>query len=446
MSCDPASATGVTDEVRWGTAAAVGERCGQLRGVPAHDPAGPAGSPGQAAPATEVRRRVRGPGAAGRGARADRAGAVPCGRPPDRGDKPLAERGEGGRAGHARGHPWRRRRHLPGRVAGRQPGRRDTGRRDTARHDTGRHDTGRHDTGRWDTGRWDGAAGTALLGRPDFLVRADLLGAPDGEPRPGELHYEVVDAKLARTAKARAVAQTAFYSHLLAEVQGVPPRWMHLALGRGDLVPLKVGDYAAYERQARRALGAFIAADPGRNPPADPYPEPVGHCVICRWDDLCQDRRRRDDDLSLVAGITKDQRRTLKADGVSTRRGLASLAMLPGRSRASRDALEGARLQAKLQVASDDEGHIRYEVLDPERDQAGALLANRGSWPCPSRRLATCSSTSRGRGTTPRTTRSSACSICSASSTRPTPTRKAGPGTRRSGPSTGRTRSGPSRS
>ena len=76
--------------------------------------------------------------------------------------------------------------------------------------------------------------GTALLGRPDFLVRADLLPAPDGEPRPAELHYEVVDAKLARTAKARAVAQTAFYSHLLAARQGVRPRWMHLALGRGD--------------------------------------------------------------------------------------------------------------------------------------------------------------------------------------------------------------------
>ena len=221
-------------------------------------------------------------------------------------------------------------------------------------------------------------APAALLGRPDFLVRAGLLAAPDGEPRPGGLHYEVVDAKLARTAKARAVAQTAFYSHLLAELQQVRPRWMHLALGQGELVPLKVSDYAAYERQARRALGAFIAADPGHNPPADPYPEPVEHCVICRWDDLCQDRRRRDDDLSLVAGITKDQRRTLKASGVSTRCGLASLAVLPGRTQASRDSLAGARLQAQLQVASEDEGRIRYQLLDPERDQAGALLANRG--------------------------------------------------------------------
>jgi len=122
---ESATATGGLHEVCWGPAPAVRERCGELRGVPAHDPAGPAGSPGKAAPATEVRRRVRGPGATGRGARADRAGAVPCGRPKCRGDKPVAERGDSGSAGHPRGYPRRRRRHLPGRAAGRQPGRRD---------------------------------------------------------------------------------------------------------------------------------------------------------------------------------------------------------------------------------------------------------------------------------------------------------------------------------
>ena len=50
-----------------------------------------------------------------------------------------------------------------------------------------------------------------------------------------------MDAKLAHAAKACAVAQTAFYSHLLAALQGVPPRWMHLALGQGELTSLKVG-------------------------------------------------------------------------------------------------------------------------------------------------------------------------------------------------------------
>jgi uncharacterized protein len=77
-----------------------------------------------------------------------------------------------------------------------------------------------------------------LLGRPDFLVRADLLPSPDGEPRPGGVHYEVVDAKLARSAKGRAVAQTAFYSHLLTGLQDVRPRWMHLALGTSTAVAI----------------------------------------------------------------------------------------------------------------------------------------------------------------------------------------------------------------
>ena len=219
--------------------------------------------------------------------------------------------------------------------------------------------------------------GTALLGRPDFLVRADLLAAPDGEPRPGQAHYEVVDAKLARTAKARAVAQSAFYSHLLTSLQGVRPRWMHLALGNGELASFKVGDFAAYERQTRRALGTFIADDPGHNPPTDPYPEPVEHCAICRWADFCADRRRRDDDLSLVAGITKDQRRALKTAGVPTRRGLATVQPLPD-VRVGRDALERAQLQARLQVTSEDRGRIEYEILDPERDAAGVPRMNRG--------------------------------------------------------------------
>jgi predicted RecB family nuclease len=218
----------------------------------------------------------------------------------------------------------------------------------------------------------------ALLGRPDFLVRAGLLDAPDGEPRPAGMHYEVVDAKLARSAKGRAVAQIAFYSHLLAEAQGIRPRWMFLALGNGSFVPLKVDDYAAYERQARRLLGEFIAADTGENPPSVPYPEPVEHCVICRWRQFCADRRRTDDDLSLIAGITAGQRKALKATGITTRRGFAGLAEPPMVSRVSRESLRGAQLQARLQVASEDDGHIAYELLEPERDAAGALIPNRG--------------------------------------------------------------------
>jgi predicted RecB family nuclease len=221
----------------------------------------------------------------------------------------------------------------------------------------------------------------ALLGFPDFLVRAELIPAPDGEPRPDAErgHYEVVDAKLARTAKGRAVAQTTFYSQLLADVQGgVVPRWLHLALGTGELASFKVNDFAAYERQTRRLLSEFIDADTGANPPADTYPEPVEHCAICRWSDACKARRRADDDLSLVAGITRGQRRGLKAEGIETRRGLAGLDYVPTLRGTSRQALGRARSQAILQVASEDAGSIAYELLAPAVDADGALVPNRG--------------------------------------------------------------------
>ena len=215
-------------------------------------------------------------------------------------------------------------------------------------------------------------------------MRADLLPAPDGEPRPDGVHYEVVDAKLARSAKARAVLQTAFYSQLLADVQGIAPRWMHLALGNGEFASFKVDDFAAYERQTRRLLEAAIGAEGweraavGGDPAAEVYPEPVEHCAICRWRDMCRERRRTDDDLSLVAGMTTGQRRALKGDGISTRRGFAGLAGLPRLDRVSPDVLGRAQRQARLQVASEDDGIIRYELLDPERDADGALVANRG--------------------------------------------------------------------
>lgn len=218
----------------------------------------------------------------------------------------------------------------------------------------------------------------SLLGIPDFLVRADLLPFPDGEPRSEQRHYEVVDAKLAPSAKGRAVLQTAFYSSLLAEIQQVEPRWMHLALGTGALVPFKVQDFAAYERRIRELMVRFVETDPGENPPTDPYPEPVEHCSICRWSPTCAARRRGDDDLSLVAGLTSRQRRALKAAGVTSRRAFAMLESPPRLERMSAESLERAQLQARLQVASEDGGRLRYELLEPERDRDGELIQNRG--------------------------------------------------------------------
>ena len=86
--------------------------------------------------------------------------------------------------------------------------------------------------------------------------------------------------------------------------------------------------------------------------------------------------------------MTTGQRRALKRAGISTRRGFAGLAELPRVDRVSPDVLRSAQRQARLQVAREDDGSIQYEILDPERDGDGGLVANRGllALPEPGRR------------------------------------------------------------
>ncbi len=216
-------------------------------------------------------------------------------------------------------------------------------------------------------------------GHADFLLRIDHQ---PGEPASafGTWHYEVADTKLARHVKASAGLQICSYVDQLAQVQGRRPERLHVALGGSarETVVLRVDDYMAYYR---RVKADFVAAADDRRagPPAYPpqrtYPDPVEHCAVCRWWAVCRDRRRADDDLSLVAGISNRQRRGLKerpADAppgpVRTRRGLAEL-QLPLRPKLDSGgdaALARVREQARIQVEGEDRGEILWELLEPE--------------------------------------------------------------------------------
>ncbi len=213
--------------------------------------------------------------------------------------------------------------------------------------------------GRLYDGRWGGY--------PDFLVR---VGGPSD---PGDFSYEVVDAKLARAAKGGAVLQIALYSDLLAAAQGVRPEHMHLALGRahGELETFRFDEYAAYYRSVRRRFEEHLASPP------ETYPEPVSHCQICHWQQECDARRRADDHLSLVAGITRNQRRRLVEHGVDTLQRLAELDL------EERPRVEGIdpvplrriREQARVQAEGARLGRPVHELIEPaEVDRGLAIL------------------------------------------------------------------------
>lgn len=210
------------------------------------------------------------------------------------------------------------------------------------------------------------------VGLPDFLIRADLLDKERGAPG-----YEVCDAKLARSAKAKAVLQSVFYSRLLYEISGIESRDVHLELGNRERATFRVNDFAAYERQIDQLFQELIAEEPSFLPRAT-YPEPVEHCAVCRWRSTCVQRRRDDDDLSLVAGMSTKQRKGMKEVGISTRRGFAASEAPPIIKRVGSKALDKAHKQARIQVRGEDEGKWLWEFLEPERNRDGELVLDRG--------------------------------------------------------------------
>jgi predicted RecB family nuclease len=195
-------------------------------------------------------------------------------------------------------------------------------------------------------------------GRPDFLIKMQ------GPSALGEHHYEVVDAKLARHAQARALIQLAVYTEQLAALQGKLPEHFWIAIGGGmagasaEPIRLRSADYLAYHRLVRARFERFVEADE-----APPYPEPVEHCDVCRWWKHCENRRRQDDHPSLVAGITRRQRDRLARAGVTTTRALADLPRDVRIAGIDVAPLARVREQARLQVEMRDTGRPRYELL-----------------------------------------------------------------------------------
>jgi uncharacterized protein len=211
------------------------------------------------------------------------------------------------------------------------------------------------------------------LGYADFLLRVPV---PSGL---GDFSYEITDTKLAHEVRASALLQLCVYAELLERIQGIQPAYVEVALGGSEarIERHRVADYSAFYRSLKRRFEARVAAGIGDYPPPDSYPDPVDHCEVCRWWSICNARRRADDDLSFVAGLTSNQRRRLPAVGVRTLHGLSEwrVERLKG---SSLEALTRVREQARIQVEGDRVGRMLSELLDPERDDDGAVMPDRG--------------------------------------------------------------------
>lgn len=200
-------------------------------------------------------------------------------------------------------------------------------------------------------GRWSG--------------RTDVLRRVETPSHFGAWSYEVIDTKLARETKSNSVLQISLYSDLLSEKQGVQPTSAYVVTPGTNYTPeaYRTADYAAYYRHVRGSLERSVSVTV-----ADPtYPEPIEHCEICRWRRHCDDRRRADDHLSLVAGISKSQIGELVRHDVGSTAALATMP-LPLQWRPDRGAAQSyakIREQARIQVEGRTLGAVVYETLPP---------------------------------------------------------------------------------
>ena len=208
-------------------------------------------------------------------------------------------------------------------------------------------------------GRW--------RGHPDFLVRRD-----DRPSVLGEYSYDIADTKLARRVKAAAIVQMCVYADLLAQAQGIPPETIAVVTGDRSAHVHQLADYDAYYRAAKARFEARI--DP-RAPAVETYPEPVDHCRVCSWWTMCIDRRRADDHLSLVANISRSNRRRLVAAGVDTLEELAGLSEDAAVAKLPPRILNRLRHQASLQLGYRRDHELRYELIPPSDDVPGQGLA-----------------------------------------------------------------------
>ncbi len=206
----------------------------------------------------------------------------------------------------------------------------------------------------------------AALTHQGWNGRVDILRRVEAPSRLGGWSYEPIDTKLARETKAGTVLQLCLYCDLLTQTQGLAPEHMYVVAPWSEFQPqpYRFTDYAAYFRKVKRALATAVAA------PAvdDTYPDPIEHCDICRWQEACDKRRRDDDHLCLVAGISKLQINELKPRGIATVQDLAGMPLpLDWKpDRGSADAYVRIREQARIVVEARTAGTNRFELLPVE--------------------------------------------------------------------------------
>ena len=197
----------------------------------------------------------------------------------------------------------------------------------------------------------------AALERPPWRGFADFLERIDEPSDLGPFSYEVVDTKLKESPTPSHVLQLVVYSTMLADLQGRMPTYAHLQLGSGERVSLRLTEFLSYAQRSQQQMEDFLEQ------PFDARPVPCDACAHCSWQDVCNERWKKEDSLYRVAGIRHNQVHKLEAAGITT---MKALSTFEGRvPRMAQKTFDGLHTQAILQHSRDCGSEPTYTLRDP---------------------------------------------------------------------------------
>jgi predicted RecB family nuclease len=206
----------------------------------------------------------------------------------------------------------------------------------------------------------------AQLDHDNWMGFADILLKVPGTSKFGNWSYEVQDTKLSQNTRAATILQLCMYSELLSIAQGSAPEKMYV-VKPGDDFPTDVYRYVDFQSYYRTVKDNFEQVISG---PAMPtYPEPVEHCSICRWWQVCDKKRHADDYLSLVAGIRSLQIAELQKQKLTTLKEFAEAKEIKKPKRGNYDTFIRKQAQAKVQLNGRTQNELLHEILPVENER-----------------------------------------------------------------------------
>tara|TARA_Y100000780_G_scaffold231096_1_gene255031 strand:+ start:1981 stop:5400 length:3420 start_codon:yes stop_codon:yes gene_type:complete len=214
-----------------------------------------------------------------------------------------------------------------------------------------------------------------VLRSNQWFGKLDILRKVEGSSKLGSYSYEVMDTKLSRETKATSILQLCLYSEFLSEIIETEPVNMYVVTPGEPFNEerYRINDYKAYYSLIKDKLVSALEIE------NETYPDPVSHCDVCKWFDHCNQKRRDDDHLSFVAGLTSSQAKDLKSVDIDTLRDFATCSddVLLGID-TNTDSLKRLKEQARMQLEARESGSPSFEIIDLQEERG----LNRLPYPC----------------------------------------------------------------